>query len=676
MDIKKTALLAFFVFFLAVCYSNPISKDLLHFNDSVQNVINKEKDHKKLLNTITDLLNRNYVTNKPFIINYIEKNILNNPIYLEDTLFYANTLNTYSICFLETDVDKSIEVAKSAINYIGDSEEPEILEKLALLNSNLANALAVKGHHHTRLKVFTDIYPLILKTKNPQIIRNYNHKLGSTYYVFNDLDRALEHLHKGIFVEEDFVYHPNFAGVTETFIASVYMKKNQIDSVRKYANIANNIKRAEIPALFTARIKNLLGLSEAYKGNFYKAYAQIYEAHQIAQSLADTSEILYSKFMKGKCLALQHQYNQAIATYNVVIENDSNPDFNHYTYYVLKNLVEAYKANGQHEKAFETYDRLLKFLDEQKAQNELRYADELNYNMKFNEKLAEIEILKASNEKAAIEKEKNQLFIGGLVLCLLLLVLILFMVVKAQKRKKMIAQQEYALLEAKLDEEKNNHTIDEMKLLKQVENRERNRIATDLHDSLGGLLSSIKIALFDYQESKELNAEELEHTDRILEYVDETKQELNRIVYNLTPLVVEKFGLLEAIKQYCKKIQSENFNIFLQIISVPASIVVEDEITLYRIIQEILHNIVKHANAKSALVQIQTNYDNGMVMISIEDDGVGMDLENLKIKSGLGLRSLYSRVQSLNGTIKIESQKDIGTSIYISCIPRALEKEI
>lgn len=89
-----------------------------------------------------------------------------------------------------------------------------------------------------------------------------------------------------------------------------------------------------------------------------------------------------------------------------------------------------------------------------------------------------------------------------------------------------------------------------MKLLKIIEDRERNRIATDLHDSLGGLLSSIKIALYDFQESAPLSENEMNHLSRILHYVDDTKQELNRIVYNLTPLIVEKFGLLKAIKQY------------------------------------------------------------------------------------------------------------------------------
>lgn len=244
---------------------------------------------------------------------------------------------------------------------------------------------------------------------------------------------------------------------------------------------------------------------------------------------------------------------------------------------------------------------------------------------------------------------------------------------KPKKRNKILAKKEYDLLEASLEEEKQSRIIYEMKLLKIIEDRERNRIATDLHDSLGGLLSSIKIALYDFQESAPLSENEMDHLSRILHYVDDTKQELNRIVYNLTPLIVEKFGLLEAIKQYCKKIQTDKFRIDLQLIKVPSQIVVEDEITFYRIIQEVLHNIVKHANATHVLLQIQTD-KSGMLALSIEDNGDGMNLETARLKGGLGLKSIYSRVQNLNGKISVESNKNEGTSIYITCYPRMIQE--
>lgn len=493
------------------------------------------------------------------------------------------------------------------------------------------------------------------------------------YYHFNELDKALEHLYSGMYKEEDFKWHPNFAGMSPTLIASVYFKKNELDSVRKYILLAEKEVREESYDAFKSRIKNLKALTEAALGNFAESYSLIEQSYQLALSARDSSELMFSQYIKGRIYALQSKYSNAISSYNYVLDNFNQGELDHYKSYVLMSLIDVYKDTNQHQKAYDTYKRLLRFFDDQKLRNQQLYAEELSYNMKFNEKLAEINRLKIDNEKAEIMRQRNRLFIAGLAISLFFIITVLFLVLKAQKRNKILGKQAYDLLEAKLEEEKNNRTIAEMTLLKDVEHRERNRIATDLHDSVGGLLSSIKIALFSYQESNNLSSEALAHTDRVLDYVDETKQEINRIVYNLTPLIVEKFGLLEAIKQYCKKIQSENFIIDLQIINVPSKIVVEDEIMLYRIIQEIMHNIVKHAGATKALLQVQTDNESGMVIISIEDNGKGMNVEEAKSKGGLGLRSLYSRVKNLNGKIHIESFPDEGTAVYISCFPRSLD---
>lgn len=675
MTFIKITFTAFYFMAAILCYSNPISEDLSRYNDSIASVIKNEKDSKKIKYHITNLLNKNYIGNIPFVIEYIENNILNNPIYTRDTVFYANTLNTYAICFLQSDVDKCIQIAKGAIDYIGANENPEVIEKIVLLNSNLANAYAILGHHNTRLKAYVDIHPLILKSKNPQIIRHHNFRVGGIYYQFNELEKALDHLYKGVFVESDFDLHPNFAGVTETIISSVYLKKNKIDSVAKYSSLANKIKKRELPQLYNARIKSLIAISKAYKGDFESANLLTNESSQIAQSLKDSSELMISQYMQARIYSLQKKYDQAIHTYRRVLEDFEAFDYDQFRSFILLDLIETYKLNNEMQKAFDTYDELLSYYAKQRLKDQQLYTDELSYNLKFNEKIAEIDRLKMSNEKAEVTKDRNRIFIIGLAIVIALLLVVLLLVTKAKKSNKILSEQAYALLEAKLEEERNSRVIDDMKLLKQIEDRERNRIATDLHDSIGGLLSSIKIALFNYQESVLLKKDNKEHTDRVLEYIDETKQELNRIVYNLTPLIVERFGLLEAIKQYCKKIQTENFKINLQIISVPANIMVEDEITLYRIVQEVLHNAARHSSAKNVLFQMQTDYKNGTVYITIEDDGAGMRLDEAENKGGLGLRSLYSRVQNLNGTIKIESQMNEGTSIYITCTPISIAQK-
>lgn len=173
MKLVKTLLITFCVLFSLLSYCNDsIPKELSRINDSLFKIIQKENDPKKLRFHITELLNKNYLTNHPFVVQYIEENILDNPVYMKDTVFYANTINTYAICFLFNDANKCIEIAKKGIDYLGKSTTPEVLEKVALLSTNLAQAYASLGHYNSRLKVYTDIYPIILKTKDKRVIRH------------------------------------------------------------------------------------------------------------------------------------------------------------------------------------------------------------------------------------------------------------------------------------------------------------------------------------------------------------------------------------------------------------------------------------------------------------------------------------------------------------------------
>ena len=661
--------------FILSSFNQSINKDDIQKRDSLIIEINQGKDRKEIQKNIIRLINTNYLADPKFVIDYVEKNVLGNSKFMTDTVFYATVINTYSTSFFYIDLHKCAEYAKMGIDYIGDNQNPDVLEWVALLTSNLANTTGALGYNMTKLKMLVDLSPIIFKVKDQFIKTNYHHRLGGMYYEFNELDKAIHHLKLGIFDINDLRLNNAMAGVTELVIASSYVKLNKLDSVKKYTNLTEIRRKPEFHNVHLARLKHLQGLCEGYEGRIDKALILFEEGKKLAKEAQDESEIMYSDFMKAKVFDMQKSHHKAIELYNSILKDTPKKDLDSYHIYILRSLIDSYISINDYQKSNEIYKQLFEFLEEEKIKNQDLYIEELNYNFKFNEKLNELDKLKVLNEKSEITKQRNTLFIFTLLISLILISVILFFVLKAAKKNKILSKQNYELLAASLEEEKSNRLIDEMKLLMQIEDRERNRIATDLHDSIGGLLSSIKIAIYNFQESRELSDADIEETDRILAYLDESKQELNRIVYNLTPLIVEKFGLLEAIKQYCKKIQNDKFKIDLQLISMPADIIIEDEITLFRIIQEAMHNIVKHSMASQALLQIQS-FENGKVMISIEDNGRGMDLEKMNVINGIGLKSLSSRVHALNGTLKIQSKIGDGTIIYISCNPRKMNDQI
>lgn len=194
-----------------------------------------------------------------------------------------------------------------------------------------------------------------------------------------------------------------------------------------------------------------------------------------------------------------------------------------------------------------------------------------------------------------------------------------------------------------------------------IQENERKRIATDLHDSLGPLLSAVKL---------NISTIDVAHPDdqRIIQktggYLDQIISSMRQISYNLLPNTLERKGLVEAVREFVAQVSNNQpVNIQLFIVKephVPKNI----EIHIFRIIQEIVHNTIKHANAKT--LQIGITSEDHHIRILTKDDGKGFDLQKVKSgSSGLGLKSLESRCEILNGILSIETMPGKGTNCYI-----------
>jgi len=197
------------------------------------------------------------------------------------------------------------------------------------------------------------------------------------------------------------------------------------------------------------------------------------------------------------------------------------------------------------------------------------------------------------------------------------------------------------------------------------EEQERSRLAKDLHDGLGGMLSGIKYSLSNMKENlimTPVNAQSFEHSINML---DNSINEMRRVAHNLMPESLLKFGLDDALKDFCNEInQNGMLNVTYQSFDVSNNLIEQSlSVTVYRIVQELLNNIIKHAAAHKALVQVAASEK--QITITVEDDGKGMETDKLKEAKGIGWNNIRSRVQYHKGTISIQSQPDKGTSVFI-----------
>ncbi len=191
---------------------------------------------------------------------------------------------------------------------------------------------------------------------------------------------------------------------------------------------------------------------------------------------------------------------------------------------------------------------------------------------------------------------------------------------------------------------------------------ERRRMAADLHDEIGPTLSGIKLLISSFS-AKDEKEEEL--LTKVNLHINQTIQRMREISNNLMPRVLEKRGIKEAMEMLFE----ENMRIHpLQIqfrYQVDQKLQLNQKLHLYRIVQEILHNTIKHSKASILEVNL---YNNGKIVIfESKDNGIGFQFHGeLRKASGLGLRNLLSRSEILNGNIYMDSSPSKGTKITLN----------
>jgi signal transduction histidine kinase len=193
---------------------------------------------------------------------------------------------------------------------------------------------------------------------------------------------------------------------------------------------------------------------------------------------------------------------------------------------------------------------------------------------------------------------------------------------------------------------------------------ERSRLAKDLHDGLGGLLSGVKFSLRNMKDNLIITPENMTVFERSLDMLDTSIKELRRVAHNMMPEMLTKFGLDEAVKEYCNTINTARLlTVKYQSLGMEERLEKSVEIIIYRIVQELLNNIMKHAAASEAFVQI-IREDNRLNVV-VEDNGKGFDPLVSENNKGAGLVNVRSRVDYLKGQLAIHAEPGKGTLINI-----------
>ena len=337
------------------------------------------------------------------------------------------------------------------------------------------------------------------------------------------------------------------------------------------------------------------------------------------------------------------------------------------------NLNENNKAGIQflYEAIAQTYDNLKDYKNSRDYYVRYMTLRDSIYNNEKSKQIFELETRYQTEKKQGeierlmLVKQQRTLVIYLLIASLFLLCLFGWMAIRNIRNKKTIADQKLELKEQQLlDLEKERQLIAARSVL-QGEESERSRLAGDLHDGLGGLLTGVKLKLFSMKENAIITSENLVHFNHALDLLDTSIAEMRRVAHNLMPETLMHYGLSTALTDFIKQVEPDElpvirFRIFGEVIRYSKEL----EITLYRISQELINNSVKHACAK--LIDIQLFAEPNRVCIQIIDDGIGFDQVKLEqMGSGKGLKNIRDRITAFNGRFEILSEPGQGTETII-----------
>jgi|GEM_PF-3590176 len=192
------------------------------------------------------------------------------------------------------------------------------------------------------------------------------------------------------------------------------------------------------------------------------------------------------------------------------------------------------------------------------------------------------------------------------------------------------------------------------------EEKERKRIATELHDNLGALLSAVKMN-YSVLKTKSQALGVDDKIEQVGELIDDACDENRRISHNIISPTLMKFGVLAATEEFSQKFSNSELTIDVETNDLDIRLSEGRELALFRVIQEVINNTIKHAEASECFINFEE--DNAQLMIQVSDDGIGFDPEKIDEKAGLGLANMRSRIRHMGGKLTIHSKPNSGAEI-------------
>lgn len=621
-----------------------------------------------------------------------------------DSLKYAlatmpddtNRVMTYRLLFrtlyAEDRTSELLEVAEAGLAL---SRKLAFPRGLSLFIFYKASALDILGRGNEAIPLFEEGLQMAIAKGDTKATADFHVNLGTAHHVMGSLDKSLQNflaaynIYKQIGQQEPLSKVLNNIGIVyrmqgkyeraeDIYQESLTLKQQLNDSLGMAATYQN------LAALYSASNRKEEALDNSQKA--ISLYTKLGRPMDVAGCHSLMGQVYYNF---GNLMGAKSELLKAIDGYGTT----PNVDYSATTYQLLGTIAakeqdyltaENYLGEGLRlARQFGQRDRIFEILKERAkvehalgkhaaAYQSLQEAFELRDTMVEKGRLAIMEEMQTKFDVAQKDNdlkinqlnltqrtlERNWLLGGALLLGLLSVAIFLGLRHRIQANKK-IAAQESALQKQQIVQLELDNKLAALNAMIEGQEIERARIAADLHDGLGGLLTSVK-SHFNTLAKPNDAVDLFEKTNHL---IDDACGEVRRISHNMMPRALALAGLPGALEDLAQDLDKQGVKCQLEMIGMDHPLDATQAVTLYRIAQELTTNVVKHAEATHLLLQFIRHA--GELTLIAEDNGKGFDVAKARMKKGMGLSSIESRVKFLQGTIEWDSV--LGEGTVVSC---------
>ena len=531
-------------------------------------------------------------------------------------------------------------------------------QKMAVVYNSMGTMLIKSAEYDSAVKLFLTALR-IYEEENIQYRRQSVYiNLGKVYFYLKDYNKAMDHYKKAL----DFSLKNDIlvsVALCYMDMGMAYYRMDSLDKAEEYLELSKQ-KYTELDhkSGIANSILNL-GVILEDEGKYTQAMDEFKKARGI---YIETHRIVNEESALSN-IALMHErlgdYELALKTYDTCLQMAYQNNLRERILHNYHNIYKVYELMGNFTKAYQYSIRYIHLKDSifNLEKEETINSLELKYEKEKN--LAHILRLQNDNLQQSMDlrkrtNQRNVFFILSSSIILIAFILFIFLRSKARK-DKIIADQKIA----ELEKEKK---LLAAKALVEGQEVERRRIASDLHDGIGALLTTVKMQFSNIRKNQQINETEIEKAEELL---NQASGDVRKISHNMMPSVLTKLGLEEALEDLFDKVNiSKDLSASITLLNDDSIHLPENsEIMIYRIVQELVNNTIKHAKASVISLNVVFNHDK--ITLQYSDNGIGFNYDERLLDGAVGLSSLQTRIEFLGAELNIDTAPNKGFLCYI-----------